>query len=117
VSTRDIPFYAHPIDELEPEPPSTEAYREAALRLIHVLEIAYDFVVQSERPRMAMQQVGIALGLPSAVKMSEIQLALLNQVTRQDFSKGVTKFLRVSQLPPAFGLKTDAAKSNFRNCH
>jgi len=44
-------------------------------------------------------------------------LALLNQVTRQDFSKGVTKFLRISQLPPAFGLKTDAAKSNFRECH
>jgi hypothetical protein len=85
VLTRDIPVYAHPIDELEPEPQISEAYRDAALRLVLVLEIAYDFVVQSDRPRMAMQQVGIALGLPSALRASETELALLNQVTRQVF--------------------------------
>jgi hypothetical protein len=49
--------------------------------------------------------------------MSEIQLALLNQVTRQDFSKCVTKFLRIAQLPPAPGIKADAAKAAFRNSH
>jgi hypothetical protein len=30
------------------------------------------------RPRMAMQQVGIALGLPGAARQSETELALLN---------------------------------------
>jgi hypothetical protein len=39
----------------------------------------------------------------------ETEVALLNQVTRQDFSKGVTRFLRIAQLPPALGLKSDAA--------
>jgi hypothetical protein len=34
------------------------------MRFKIVMELAYEFVVQSERPRMAMQQVGIALGLP-----------------------------------------------------
>jgi hypothetical protein len=66
---------------------------------------------------MAMRQVGIALGLPSAARQSETELALLNQVTRQDFSKGVTKFLRIAQLPPALGLKSDAAKAAFRKRH
>jgi hypothetical protein len=37
--------------------------------------------------------------------MSEQEYALLNQVTKQDFSKGVTPFVRISQLPPAFNLK------------
>ena len=116
-SIHEIPFNHHPIDDIEPEPQISEAYRDAALRLVLVLEIAYDFVVQSDRPRMAMQQVGIALGLPSALRASETELALLNQVTRQDFSKGVTRFLRVSQLPPALGIKSDAAKASFRNSH
>jgi hypothetical protein len=75
------------------------------------MELAYEFVVQSERPRMAMQQVGVALGLPWATRQSETELALLNQVTREDFSKGVTKFLRMAQLPPALGIKSDAAKA------
>ena len=39
----------------------------------------------------------------------ETEVALLNQVTRQDFSKGVTRFLRIAQLPPALGSKSDAA--------
>jgi hypothetical protein len=82
-----------------------------------VIAIIYDFVVQSERPRMTMQQVGVALGLPDAVKMSESQLAPLSRVRRQDFSKGVTKFLRIAHLPLALGIKLDAAKSSFRNCH
>lgn len=52
---------------------------------------------------MAMQQVGFALGLPSAARQSETELALLNQVTRQDFTKGVTQFLRIAQLLPPWG--------------
>jgi hypothetical protein len=66
---------------------------------------------------MAMQQVGIAPGLPGAARQSETELALLNQVTRQHFSKGVTKFLRIAQLPPALRIKSDAAKASFRNSH
>jgi hypothetical protein len=114
-SMREIAVNHHPIDDIEPEVQDVGSYREAAMRFKIVMELAYDFVVKSERPRMAMQQVGVALGLPSVVKMSEIQLALLNQVTRQDFSKGVTKFLLIAQLPPALGIKSDAAKASFRN--
>jgi hypothetical protein len=117
MAPRDIPFNRHPVDEIEPEIEQSEAYRQAALRFLYVLEILYDFVVQSDRPRMAMQQVGLAMGIPAAAKMTEQEFALLNQVTRQDFSKGVTKFLRVSQLPPAFGLKSDESKLGYRHCH
>ncbi|SRR5258707_5130717 len=112
---REIPFNHHPVDDIEPEIEFTEAYRQAALRFLFVLEVAYDFVVQSDRPRMAMQQIGMAMGIPAAAKLSEQEFALLNQVTRQDFSKGVTKFLRVSQMPPAFGLKSDEAKNISRD--
>ena len=113
----EIPFHHHPVDDIEPELPQTAAYREAALRLRAVLDIAYEFVCQSQRPRMAMQQIGVALGLPSALRTTEAELALLNQVTRQDFSKGVTQFLRITQLPPALTLKPDAAKLAYRHCH
>lgn len=116
MSPREIPFIRHPVEDLEPELETPASYREASQRLLYVLEIAYDFVVQSDRPRMAMQQVGFALGIPAASNMSEQDFALLNQVTRQDFSKGVTKFLRVSQLPPSFGSKSDEAKFAYRNC-
>jgi hypothetical protein len=116
-SVQEIPFHHHPVDDIEPEAQNTAAYRECALRLRRTLDFVYEFVCQSQRPRMAMQQVGVALGLPAARQMSEQDFALLNQVTRQDFSKGVTKFLRIAQLPPALGIKSDAAKASFRNSH
>jgi hypothetical protein len=88
----EIPYNHHPVDDIEPEIRETAAYREASLNFARVFGLAYEFVMQSDRPRMAMQQIGVALGLPQTLKMSEQQFALLNQVTRQDFSKGVTKF-------------------------
>src|SRR5260370_37486226 len=91
-----------------------ESYREAELRFKAVMEIVYAFVLRSERPRMAMQQVGTALGLRSAGQ-SETELALMNQLTLQGFSKGVVRFLRMAQLPPALRLKSDADKATYRN--
>lgn len=117
LSEHEFAVYHHPVDDIEPEERETAPYRECALRLLSVLEIAYDFVCQSQRPRMAMQQVGVALGIPAALRMTEQEFALLNQVARDDFSEGVTKFLRVSQLPPALALKADAAKAAYRDCH
>jgi hypothetical protein len=116
-SIHEIPFHHHPVEDIEPLLERVSSYREAALKFKSVMEVAYHFVVTSDRPRMAMQQVGIALGLPTALKSSESELALLNQVTRQDFSKGVTKFLRMSQLPPALALKSEAQKAVYRNSH
>jgi hypothetical protein len=43
--------------------------------------------------------------------MSETELALLNQVTRQFFSEGVTKFLRIAQLRPGLGDKIGSGQS------
>jgi hypothetical protein len=73
-SMREIAIDHQPIDDIEPEIREIGSYREAPMKFRIVMELAYDFVVQSERPKMAMQQVGVALGLPSALKMSEIQL-------------------------------------------
>jgi hypothetical protein len=83
----------------------TAAYREASLRLLPVLEIIYHFVAQSDRPRMAIQQEALRLGFPTALRTSEAELALLNHVTRQAFSKFVAHFLIISQLPPALASK------------
>jgi hypothetical protein len=111
---REYSLLRPPIDHIEPLSENLSSHREAALLLRVVLEVAYEFVLQSSRPRMAMQQVGVALGLPSASRTTEAELALLNQVTRKDFSKGVTKFLRIAQLPAHLNLKPDAAKFAYR---
>jgi hypothetical protein len=55
-------------------------------------------------------------GDPAALKMTEQEFALLNRVTEQDFSKGVTKFLRMAQLPPSLALKSDEAKFAYGRC-
>jgi hypothetical protein len=80
-SIHEIPFNHHPIDDIEPDVKNIGSYRAAAVKFKNVMELAYDFVVQSEHPRMATQQVSIALGLPHANRQSETELALLNQVT------------------------------------
>jgi hypothetical protein len=86
-SIHEIPFNRHPIDDIEAEVQNIESYRRAAMTFKNVMEVAQHFVVQSERPRMAMQRVGIALSLRAPTEQSETELALLNQVTRQDLSK------------------------------
>jgi hypothetical protein len=52
---------------------------------------------------MAMQQVGVALGLPSALRTTEAELALLNQVTRQNFSKGCDQVFEDSATAAGLG--------------
>lgn len=118
VSIREIAVHDHPIDHIEPpELPNTEAYREASLRLKTVLEIAFSFIQQSRNPRLAVAQISVALGLPNAAGISEEQHALTYQVTRQGFSKGVVQFLRMSQLPPSFSLKSEEARATYRHLH
>jgi hypothetical protein len=115
-ASAEIPYHHHPVDDLEPQPEQSEAFRDAALRLIPILEIIYYFVNNSSRPRTAIQQVDVALGIPAALAHSEHEFALINQVTRQDFSKGVVKFLRMAQLPPSLTLKSDAARAAYQYC-
>jgi len=104
----------HPVDELEPIDPNSDAYREASKRLVLVLEAVFHFLQTSRRKDLATLQWAIALGLPSVRGQDLTGLALQLGVTRQDVSKGVTRFLRMSGLPPAFGLKSDQAKEVYR---
>jgi len=66
-SIHEIPFNRHPIDDIEAEVQNIGSYRRAAMTFKNVMEVAQHLVVQSERPRMAIQQVGIAFRLPSAI--------------------------------------------------
>jgi len=106
---------AHPVDELEPLDVTADAYRDAAQRLALCLEAVFRFLETSRRRDLANAQWAVALGLPSVQGHSVTELALQFGVTKQDFSKGVTRFLRMSGLPPAFGLKTDRAKQAYRD--
>lgn len=104
----------HPVDELEPLDRCSDEYRQAAKRLAVSLEAVFRFVQNSRRKDLANTQWAVALGLPSVRGQSVTDLALQFGVTKQDFSKGVTRFLRMSGLPPAFGLKSDQAKQTYR---
>ncbi len=115
-STWDSASYvADPIDELEPyEWPEGSEFRHACISLLDVLYCIDDFCMRAQDARLALIQVSVALGLPSTEGRTVTDLADHCGITKQALSKGVTTFLRRVHLPPAFGLKSDAAKAIYR---
>jgi len=106
-----------PVDELEPLPANSSEYREAAVRLMRVLYCLDTFVSSSRDARLAHIQVSIALGLYSTRGRTETDIAEELGITKQALSRGVAKFLRMSGLSPAFGLKTPEARRAYQKCH
>ncbi len=107
-------FTADPVDLLEPETFEPNAFREAAIRMIVVLEAADTFVSGARDARLAWIQVSIALGLHSTLGKSETEIAAEMGITKQAISRGTVTFLRITGLSPAFGLKTTAARRTYQ---
>jgi hypothetical protein len=110
-------YEAHPVDELEPLQVNPSDYREASL---HFLRVAYcwdTFVSCARDARLAHIQVAIALGLYSTRGRTLSDIADELGITKQALSRGVAKFLRMSRLEPAFGLKSTEARIAYQKCH
>jgi hypothetical protein len=110
-------YEAHPVDELEPLPNNPSDYREISLRFLHVAYCWDTFVSCSRDARLASIQVSIALGLYSTRGRTVTDIAEELGITKQALSRGVAKFLRMSGLPGAFGLKSAEARRTYQKCH
>jgi hypothetical protein len=110
-------YSAHPVDSLEPLPANSSEYREAAVRLMRVLYCLDTFVSCSRDARLAHIQVSIALGLYSTRGRTLSSVADELGITKQALSRGVAKFLRMTGLEPAFGLKSSEARLTYMRCH
>lgn len=110
-------YSAHPMDELEPLPDNSSAFREASVKFMRVLYCLDTFVSSSRDARLAHIQISIALGLYSTRGRTETAIADELGITKQALSRGVAKFLRMTGLSPAFGLKSQEARRAYQKCH
>src|SRR5271166_843408 len=107
----------HPCDDLEPIDTSSNEYREISIRFLRVMLMADTYVMGARDARKAWIEISLALGLISTRGMTETEIAETLSITRQAVSRGVARFLRMSGLPPAFGLKSEAARRGYQDCH
>lgn len=105
------------IDELEPPPDTSSEFREASQKLMRVLYCLDTFVSSSRDARLAHIQISIALGLYSTRGRTVGDIADEIGITKQALSRGVAKFLRMTGLPSAFGLKSAEARLAYMRCH
>jgi hypothetical protein len=106
-----------PVDELEPLPANSSEYREASTKLMRVLYCWDTFVSCSRDARLAHIQISIALGLYSTRGRTITDVSAELGITKQALSRGVARFLRMSGLPGAFGLKSAEARRTYMQCH
>ena len=66
---------------------------------------------------MGWASVSIALGLPSTEGRTLTEIADEMEVTKQALSRPTAKFLRMSGLQPAWGLKSREARRAYQQCH
>lgn len=102
------------IDELEPIDTTTSEYRTAAVRLLCALAAIDLYMISGQNVPIRWVQVSIALGLPSTAGQSVTAIAEQIGVTKQALSRGSVKVLRMTGLPPALGLKSEAARQTYQ---
>ena len=108
-------YQHHPVEDLEPLDATTSEYRECAVRMLRVLDIVDWFMCRREQgPPREWHAVSLALGLSSTRGLTETEVARHWGVSRQCISKDVTVILRVTGLPPAFGLKSQSARIHYQ---
>jgi hypothetical protein len=95
----------------------TRATTEKLLRFLHVAYCWDTFVSSARDARLAHIQISIALGLHSTRGRTLSDVAAELGITKQALSRGVAKFLRMSRLEPAFGLKSTEARITYQKCH
>jgi hypothetical protein len=91
--------------------PST---REAAVRLRCLLSCMDSYMNKRWDARRGWVEISIALGLASTRGRSVTNIAEGMGVTKQALSRHVVTFLRMSQMPPAYGLKSEAARIRYQ---
>jgi len=87
--------------------------REAAVRLTRLLFVMDTYMSKREDAQLGWVEISCALGLASTKGKSVSKIASELKVTKQSISKGSTKFLRMSQLPPALGMKSAEARRTY----
>jgi hypothetical protein len=114
-------YSEHPMDILEPEQEIQNAYREASKQLLPILSCAIEFINGSRDAHLAVLQVAVAVGDILTAGMTITDLADHCGVTKQDFSRGAVKFRLRANLPPALGMKSEAARKKYQKtngrCH
>jgi hypothetical protein len=110
-------YSAHPVDPLEPIDTSSNEYREISIRFLHIMQMVETHVMGARDARKAFLEISLALGLQSTRGMTETEVAEHLGITRQALSRGVARFLRMSGLPSAFGLKSPEARRGYQDCH
>lgn len=110
-------YLAHPVDAIEPLTTNPSDYREAALHFVRIMFCVDTFTAGSRDARLAIIQVSIALGWPSTRGKTETAIAAELGITKQALSRGVAKFLRMTRIEPAFGLKSNVARRKYQTCH
>ena len=110
-------YEAHPVDSMEPLPENTDAYREASRKFLRVFLACDTHMCSSGDARLAWVQISIACGLHSTRGRTETAVAEEIGITKQALSRGVAKFLRMSGLDPAFGLKSSEARRAYQKFH
>jgi hypothetical protein len=91
--------------------PST---REAAVRLRCLLGCMDVYMNKRWDAQRGWIEISVALGLASTQGKTLTQIASEIGVTKQALSRPVTTFLRMSQMPPAYGLKSEAARIRYQ---
>jgi hypothetical protein len=91
--------------------PST---REAALRLRCLLGCMDDYMNKRWDAQRGWIEISIALGLASTRGRTLTDVAQSLGISKQALSRPVTMFLRMSQMPPAYGLKSEAARIRYQ---
>jgi hypothetical protein len=104
----------HPVDDIEPIDTTSPAYREASLHLLKVVGIIDTFLTGSRDARMAATAFSIAFGLSSTRGRTLTEVATDLGVTKQALSRYVCRFLRMSRVAPAFGLKSPEARRHYQ---
>ena len=107
-----------PVDELEPLPANPSEYREAAVRLIRGSCIVWTpSSVAPATPGLRISRFQSRWALCSTRGRTVTDIAEEIGITKQALSRGVAKFLRMAQIEPAFGLKSNEARRTYQNCH
>jgi hypothetical protein len=115
-STWDACSYTDdPVDRLEPEEPlEPSAFREASLAFLRIVSCIDSFMLSSPDFKRSWLQVSIALGLPSTRGQSEYAVANIFRYHPTVFARGVSAFLRLARIEPAFGLKSTKSRIGYQ---
>ena len=106
-------YWPDPIDEIEPEIVSADAFREASRIGLRLLNNAMLAMLQGRMSRVTFWQICYGIGLPLTEGRSMSAVARELGVTRAALSKGSQKFRRSQGLPPNQNGKSIIASKSY----